>query len=115
MVMGAAALACGFADVFRPAGPEAVTITYVGDTIHVECEVTEARLSESLVRSTAIEGAAQYGELLEAVNIAYSEQTERLEPAERAKILFPASLTNYLDQHIGEHPRRHLGEVAVDR
>src|SRR5207249_12317400 len=33
MVMGAAALACGFADVFRPAGPEAVTITYVGDTI----------------------------------------------------------------------------------
>src|SRR5438094_126975 len=29
----AAALACGFADVFRPAGPEAVTITYVGDTI----------------------------------------------------------------------------------
>jgi len=33
MVMGAAALACGFADVFRPAGPEPVTITYVGDTI----------------------------------------------------------------------------------
>src|SRR6266705_3056368 len=31
--MGAAALTCGFADVFRPAGPEAVTITYVGDTI----------------------------------------------------------------------------------
>ncbi len=33
MVMGAAALACGFADVFRSAGPEAVVITYVGDTI----------------------------------------------------------------------------------
>ena len=33
VVMGAAALACGFADVFRAAGPEAVTITYVGDTI----------------------------------------------------------------------------------
>jgi len=32
-VMGAAALACGFADVFRAAGPEAVIITYVGDTI----------------------------------------------------------------------------------
>ncbi len=32
VVMGAAALACGFADVFRAAGPEAVTITYVGDT-----------------------------------------------------------------------------------
>ena len=30
---GMAALACGFADVFRPAGPEPVTITYVGDTI----------------------------------------------------------------------------------
>src|ERR1041384_5877126 len=28
-----AALACGFADVFRPAGPEAVTIVYVGDSI----------------------------------------------------------------------------------
>ena len=27
------ALACGFADVFRPAGPEPVTIVYVGDTI----------------------------------------------------------------------------------
>src|SRR2546426_5996370 len=33
VVSGAAALTCGFADVFRPAGPEAVTITYVGDTI----------------------------------------------------------------------------------
>src|SRR5467141_3682510 len=33
VVIGAAALACGFADVFRPAGPEAVTITYVGDSI----------------------------------------------------------------------------------
>lgn len=33
MVMGAGALACGFADVFRPPGPEPVTITYVGDTI----------------------------------------------------------------------------------
>src|SRR5207253_1914333 len=33
VVIGAAALTCGFADVFRPAGPEAVTITYVGDTI----------------------------------------------------------------------------------
>ncbi len=33
VVTGAVALACGFADVFRPAGPEAVTITYVGDTI----------------------------------------------------------------------------------
>jgi hypothetical protein len=33
-VVGAmAALACGFADVFRPAGPEPVTITYVGDTV----------------------------------------------------------------------------------
>ena len=28
-----AALACGFADVFRPAGPEPVTIVYVGDSI----------------------------------------------------------------------------------
>ena len=33
VVMGAATLACGFADVFRPAGPAAVTITYVGDSI----------------------------------------------------------------------------------
>ena len=33
VVIGAAALACGFADIFRSAGPEAVTITYVGDTI----------------------------------------------------------------------------------
>ena len=33
VVGGLAALACGFADVFRPAGPEPVTITYVGDTI----------------------------------------------------------------------------------
>jgi hypothetical protein len=32
VVMAAAALACGFADVFRSAGPEPVTITYVGDT-----------------------------------------------------------------------------------
>jgi hypothetical protein len=32
VVMGAAALACGFADVFRSAGLEIVTITYVGDT-----------------------------------------------------------------------------------
>ena len=32
VVGGMAALACGFADVFRPAGPEAVTITYVGAT-----------------------------------------------------------------------------------
>jgi hypothetical protein len=30
---GAAALACGFADVFRSAGPESVSIVYVGDTI----------------------------------------------------------------------------------
>jgi len=30
---GIAALACGFADVFRPAGPEPVTIVYVGDSI----------------------------------------------------------------------------------
>jgi len=30
---GMAALGCGFADVFRSAGPEGVTITYVGDTI----------------------------------------------------------------------------------
>jgi hypothetical protein len=30
---GMAALACGLADVFRPAGPESVTIVYVGDTI----------------------------------------------------------------------------------
>ncbi|HEY6159044.1 MAG TPA: hypothetical protein VIV88_16470 [Gemmatimonadales bacterium] len=28
-----AALACGLADVFRPAGPGAVSIVYVGDTI----------------------------------------------------------------------------------
>ena len=33
VVGGMAALACGFADVFRPAGPEPVTITYVGDTV----------------------------------------------------------------------------------
>jgi len=33
VVGGMAALACGFADVFRPAGPESVTIVYVGDTI----------------------------------------------------------------------------------
>src|SRR5438445_11397910 len=33
VVGGLAALACGFADVFRRAGPEPVTITYVGDTI----------------------------------------------------------------------------------
>ena len=33
-VVGAmAALACGFADVFRPAGPESVTIIYVGDSV----------------------------------------------------------------------------------
>jgi len=32
VVGGMAALACGFADVFRPAGPAAVTIIYVGDT-----------------------------------------------------------------------------------
>jgi len=32
VVGGMAALACGFADVFRPAGPEPVTITYVGAT-----------------------------------------------------------------------------------
>jgi len=32
VVGGIAALACGFADVFRPAGPEPVTITYVGNT-----------------------------------------------------------------------------------
>jgi len=32
VVGGMAALACGFADVFRPAGPEVVTITYVGAT-----------------------------------------------------------------------------------
>jgi len=32
VVGGMAALACGFADVFRAAGPEAVTITYVGAT-----------------------------------------------------------------------------------
>jgi len=33
VVGGMAALACGFADVFRPAGPAPVTITYVGDTV----------------------------------------------------------------------------------
>src|SRR5882724_13540405 len=33
VVGGMAALACGFADVFRPAGVERVTIVYVGDTI----------------------------------------------------------------------------------
>ena len=33
VVGGIAALACGFADVFRPAGPEPVTIIYVGDTV----------------------------------------------------------------------------------
>src|SRR6266536_2320649 len=40
VVGGMAALACGFADVFRSAGPEAVTITYVGDTmLHRDCTV----------------------------------------------------------------------------
>ena len=33
VVGGIAALTCGFADVFRPAGPEPVTIIYVGDTV----------------------------------------------------------------------------------
>src|SRR5437588_9967444 len=33
MAGGMAALACGLADVFRPAGPESVTIVYVGDTV----------------------------------------------------------------------------------
>ena len=33
VVGGITALACGFADVFRPAGPEPVTIIYVGDTV----------------------------------------------------------------------------------
>ena len=33
VVGGIAALACGFADVFRPAGPEPVTIIYVGDSV----------------------------------------------------------------------------------
>ena len=33
VVGGIVALACGFADVFRPAGPEPVTIIYVGDTV----------------------------------------------------------------------------------
>ena len=33
VVGGIAALACGFADVFRPAGPEPVAIIYVGDTV----------------------------------------------------------------------------------
>lgn len=33
VVGGIAALACGFADVFRPGGPEPVTIIYVGDTV----------------------------------------------------------------------------------
>jgi hypothetical protein len=33
VVGGMTALACGFADVFRPAGSEPVTITYVGDTV----------------------------------------------------------------------------------
>ncbi len=33
VVGGMAALACGFAEVFRSAGPEAVTIIYVGDTV----------------------------------------------------------------------------------
>jgi hypothetical protein len=33
VVGGMAALACGFADVFRPAGVERVTIVYVGDTV----------------------------------------------------------------------------------
>jgi len=34
-----ATLACGFADVFRPAGPEPVTITYVGATLHRDSTV----------------------------------------------------------------------------
>jgi hypothetical protein len=33
VVGGMVALACGLADVFRPAGLESVTIVYVGDTI----------------------------------------------------------------------------------
>lgn len=33
VVCGAAALACGFADVFRSSGIERVTITYVGSTV----------------------------------------------------------------------------------
>src|SRR6184192_1659325 len=33
MAGGMAALACGLADVFRPAGPEPVTIIYVGDSV----------------------------------------------------------------------------------
>jgi hypothetical protein len=33
VVGGMAALACGFADVFRPAGLELVTVVYVGDTV----------------------------------------------------------------------------------
>jgi hypothetical protein len=33
VVGGMAALTCGFADVFRPAGLELVTVVYVGDTI----------------------------------------------------------------------------------
>ena len=40
VVGGIAALACGFADVFRPAGPEPVTITYVGvTTLHRDSTV----------------------------------------------------------------------------
>ena len=33
VVCGAAALACGFADVFRSSGVEQVTITYTGDSV----------------------------------------------------------------------------------
>ena len=62
VVGGMAALACGFADVFRPAGPEAVTITYVGaTTLHrdstvpfsVEVEVGGGPLPAPRLRMTS--------------------------------------------------------------
>ncbi|MBL8796693.1 MAG: protein kinase [Planctomycetia bacterium] len=76
-----------------------------------------SRLSEELVRSTALESAAQQAEMLESLNTFYSAQVvERVKghnievthdyAGKKGAIPLPASLTIDLGNHISEHSER---------
>src|SRR5204862_4243957 len=70
------------------------------------------RLNERLVRSTALEGAAQQAETLECLNDVYSEAVDRAMPkgvpvthdyaTRKGAMPLPATLTMDLGKHISE-------------
>jgi serine/threonine protein kinase len=62
-----------------------------------------SRLSEDLIRSAALESAAQHAEILEEVNHLYSSRVvDRIPPEHREEYLVPAAFTIALAQQITE-------------